>query len=218
MTDPFSLQVSKIKPLFAYLKKQRENKKIAKNTEITATFILITFFLYFAIRPTFLTISSLLGDIKSKQLMKQELKKKINNVIKAQDLYSIAQEKYHLINFSLPDRPNFYDSAFQTQLTGEESGTQINKITFDLAGSNPPKKLDPNLTSYSLGLTIDGRFNDAMKIVNELLKNRRLINIESLNIGLPPENIASPGATANGGINTRFSAVFYYWPEIYGKK
>ncbi len=218
MTDPFSAQVSKVKPLFAYLKKQRENKKFIKNTEITATFILITFFLYFAVRPTFLTISSLVGDIKSKQLMKQELKKKINNVIKAQDLYSLAQEKYQLINFSLPDRPNYYDAAFQTQSTGQEAGIQINKIAFDLAGSGTSKKLDPNLTNYSLGLTIDGRFNDAVKIVNELLKNRRLVNIESLNIGLPPENTASSGASTNGGINTRFSALFYYWPEIYGKK
>ena len=57
---------SRLTPLFDYIKKRQENRKLRKTFELAATFILISFFLFFAIKPTALTISALIGDIKSK--------------------------------------------------------------------------------------------------------------------------------------------------------
>jgi hypothetical protein len=220
MTDPFASQVSKIKPLFDYLNKQRENQKFVKTTEITATFILISFFLFFAVRPTFLTISSLVGEIKSKELMKKELKVKINNVILAQDLFSQAQERYQVIDSSLPDKPGFFDAANQTIKTGQNADIAVSRLNINLLDKND-KLIDPNLNTYTIGLNIDGQFSNAVKAVGDLLNNRRVINIESFGISKQTvsSNQASPSATTtSGGITTSFTASFYYWPENYGKK
>jgi hypothetical protein len=68
-TNPSINIFSKINPLISYLSKQRENNKFVKSIEISATFILISFFTFFAIKPTLLTISRLVGDIKAKEIL-----------------------------------------------------------------------------------------------------------------------------------------------------
>lgn len=149
--------------------------------------------------------------------MKKELRVKINNVITAQDLFSQAQEKYQLINSSLPDRPNFFEAANQTQKTSQDSGIAINKLTINLS-ENKETVSNPNLNTYSIGLVIDGQFSSVTKIISDLLSNRRLINIDSFIISRQKDSPASPSASTNGGIKTSFSASFNYWPETYGKK
>jgi Tfp pilus assembly protein PilO len=205
-------QVSQLKPLFAYLKKQQENQRFMRSVEITATFILISFFMFFAIRPTVLTISSLLGDIQSKQLLKTQLKTKINNVVAAQETFSQVQEKYQIIDDSLPDRPQFFEAANQIQKTGNNSGLSINSLDYNFP-PNEKQSLDSNVKLYTISLNIDGQFSSAVKLVSDLLKNRRLINISSIGIGVTEvssNQIATPSAS-QGGVSTNFTANFYYW-------
>ena len=96
---------SRLTPLFDYIKKRQENRKLRKTFELAATFILISFFLFFAIKPTALTISALIGDIKSKELLSREMRNKITEVISAQDLFSQVQERYSLVDSCLPALP-----------------------------------------------------------------------------------------------------------------
>ena len=69
--------LDRIRPLYQYLRKQAENKKTAKYIEVAATFTLITIFLFLAIKPTALAISSLVGEIKSKEIASQKCKNRI---------------------------------------------------------------------------------------------------------------------------------------------
>ena len=212
-------QVSRIKPLFTYLSKQRENQKFTRNTEITATFVLISFFLYFAVRPTFLTISALVGEIKAKQIQKQELKGKINNIIRAQDIFSEIQGRYQIINTSLPDKPQYYNSAYQLTKTGESVGIVINKININTkAVIKEDSGLDPNLLTYTTGIAINGQYSSVVNMIKDLLSNRRLINIDSFVFSNESDGQATSSASLGSNIKTAFTAAFYYWPESYGKK
>jgi len=216
MTPPSS-QTSKLRPLFDYLRKQQENKKFLKTIEISGTFLLIAFFSYFAIRPTVITISALNGDIESKKILKNELKEKINKVIEAQDLYSQVQEKYYVVNSSLPDMPKYYDASLQLVETSQKLGVVTDDLTFNL-DPNAQKKALVDTKSFSVNTMFKSSFNNGLKIVSDLLNNRRIININGITFAVEntKNQIATPSASGNVVVN--FSSLFYFWPSQNEKK
>ena len=187
---------SQISPLFVYLQKQRENKKVVKLFEIGATFFLISFFIFFAIKPTFLTISSLLGDIKSKELLKKQLKTKINDVIIAQDLFSQVQEKYFLVESSLPSRPGFYQANSQILGASQNNQLFLNRINYLVGDSN----------YYSTTISTSSSFLAATSFISDLLQNRRLILINGFTFSLPKDDQLQK-------IDISVPLDVYYWPS-----
>jgi hypothetical protein len=218
MSNLLNSQISRVKPLFDFLKKQRENQKFIERMEIASTFALISFFMFFAIRPTALTISSLLGDIESKKVLKKELRSKINDVIQAQESFSEVQERYHVINNSLPDRPSYYQAAYQVQKTGELLGINIDKITFNLSDSQGSTM--PDVQPYTISLDIDDDFMSSTRLISDIIGNQRATEIKLINFGqLPKENIPASESSSSAEVDpghklkTRFSVKFYYWPS-----
>ena len=209
-------QVSRLRPLFDYIKKQQENRKFIKSVEITATFFLITFFLLFALRPTILTISALKGDIESKKILKEELRKKINQIIVAQDLFSQVQERYQIVNAGLPDRPNYYEAAAIIQQLSEKNSSPTDSVSFNL--DDNPVKDEPNLKTYTISLGINGSFLNAMALATDILSSRRTDYISTISFasGISKSEDASP--SANQGVNTKFFTEYYYWPTYDEKK
>jgi len=130
--------ISKLTPLFDFLKKQREIEKNRKVFELSITFAIISIFLFFAIRPTFLTISTLVGDIKSKELLTSKMKIKIDQIITAQDNFSQVQEKYSVKNnvnydkltFTQSDK-DYYSTKISTR-TSFSSGVNLLSSLFNL--------------------------------------------------------------------------------------
>lgn len=205
-----SPQVSRAKPLFDYLKKQQENRKFVKSIEIGATFVLITFFLIFALRPTIVTISALKGDIESKKILKEELRVKINKVIAAQELFSQVQERYTVVNSSLPDKPNYYDSAMIVQQIAKKYNIPAESLAFTL--DTDDVKEDPGIKSFSIGVGVNGPFTNALSFAADVLKNRRTDYISTISFSNAAEIASTASPSASSGISTRFSTVFYYWP------
>jgi len=204
-------QVSRIKPLYEYLKKQQENYRFNRAVEISATFVLISFFLIFAIRPTVLTISSLWGDIQSKRILKTQMETQIDNIVKAQDLFSQVQGSYQIINDSLPDRPEFSQAASQIQQTGLNSGLDINSFAYDIPSDNK-NSIAPFVKDYQVSLNLTGSFSAVTKTISDLLMNRRLTNISSINIGPSnPVTSGTPAGNSSGIINAGFVSSYYYW-------
>ncbi|HBP51531.1 MAG: hypothetical protein US68_C0010G0059 [Candidatus Shapirobacteria bacterium GW2011_GWE1_38_10] len=194
----FNLNTSKISsqinPLFVYLQKQKENQKVTKLVEIGATFFLISFFIFFAIKPTFLTISSLLGDIKSKEILSKELKTKINDVIIAQDLFSQVQERYYLVESSLPTNPRFSQATSQILSSSQNHQIFFNKIDFLMEDSN----------SFSTNISTTSSYLPAISLVSELLQSRRLMAIDNFTFSLS-KNIQDQR------ININLPLKIYYW-------
>lgn len=204
-------QFSRVKPLYEYLKKQRENYRFIRSVEISATFVLVSFFLVFAVRPTVLTISSLWGDIQAKQVLKTQLKTRIDNVVKAQDVFSQVQERYQIINDSLPDRPQYSQAAQQIQQTGNNSGLNVDSFDY-IVQTDDKNPIAPYVKNYQISLNLNGSFSSAVQMISNLLQNRRLINISSISIGISGSgDIAAPTGIPSGNINTIFDSSYYYW-------
>lgn len=187
---------SRVSPLFAYLEKKRENQKLVRSVEIGGTFFLISFFILFAIKPTFLTISALVGDIKAKEDMTKQLKVKINDIIQAQDLFSQVQERYSLVEASLPTTPRFFQSNLQVLGATTKYQVNLDKIDYFM------KKEQDN---YTVNLSTSTSFSSAINVVSDLLKNRRLIDLDGLTLSV---NEDFPGQ-----INVIMPLKVYYWRD-----
>lgn len=185
---------SKISPILDYVVKQKENQKFIKSLELGGTLFLISFFVFFAIKPTLLTISALIGDIRSKELLSTELKSKINDVIVAQDLFSQVQEKYSLIESSLPSSPNF--SQLALQLNGATREQQINLETLSFS-------VDHRFFKTSIGTA--SSFSSALGLIAQLSDNRRLMEINSISFNVGKNN-------ENKQITFGIPINVYYWP------
>ncbi|MBP9817141.1 hypothetical protein KBC75_00105 [Candidatus Shapirobacteria bacterium] len=206
---------STVKPLYDYLQKQRENQRFTKAIEIGATFFLISFFLIFAIRPTMLTISALLGDIKSKELSNLQMKNKIDDVMRAQDAFSTIQERFQIVESSLPSRPNYFQSYNEVQTYATSSGIKIDSLVLGL--DDTVDKLNPKIKTYSTAISVNQPFDIALKLVSDLLNGRRLLSINGINFTVTEkDNSGDPGIA--GLVNTTFSPTFYFWNETNEKK
>jgi len=189
--------ISRLNPLFVYLRKQRENQRFMRYMEISGTFILIAFFAFFALKPTFFTISSLLGEIKSKTNLTQQLRKKIDDVIVAQDLFSRVQEKYYLVDASLPDSPGLYRTNSQINQAANNSGLKLSKLEYNLNEND----------YYSVNISSGASFSQALGLLSEILNNRRLIELQNLSFAVDE---ASMGAQQ---INMTLPLKVFYWPK-----
>lgn len=196
---------STTKPLLEYLKERRENQKFVKSIELGATFLLISFFLFFAIKPTILTISSLVGENTSKEILSKQMRLKINNVIQAQDNFSKIQERYQIIEDSLPDSPRYSDALTQVRSASQRSLVNLDKINFNITKNTD--KTNPNLDSFSIVANTKSNFSSVINLLDRLLNNRRIIDFTNINLNNLKEG-NSPGQ-----INFNFSANFFYWNQ-----
>jgi Tfp pilus assembly protein PilO len=199
---------SSTKPLFEYLKKQKENQKFVRKVEIASTFSLITFFLVFAIRPTFLTISSLLGEIKAKETSTKLMKAKINNLIQAQDNFAQVQERYQIINSALPDKNSFSTLYDQLQSSSRQSAFSLDSLNFSLKQKEAIPSFDA-AKKYQVTLTSPTSFNYFVNFIDVISQNRRLIDIS--NLSFTSKNTTSKTASQSSEMLSTFSADVYYW-------
>lgn len=205
--------ISQAKPLLEYLKKRQEDQKFLKSIEIAFTFTAISFFLIFAIKPTATTISALVGDIKSKQILVKEMHSKINNIVIAQDNFSKVQEKYRVVESSLPDSQRYYYSANQLRLSAQLSQINLDKLSFNIED----KPINPNLKYYSVSISQNSDFTSTVDFITKLQDSRRLLDLHPINLAvkISKDKESTPSASS---INFSLNSRLYYWQQNNEKK
>jgi hypothetical protein len=158
-----------------YLKNQRENQRLMKSVEIGTTLLFISFFILVAIRPTMAAISTLLGEIKSKEILQKSMKTKISQVMAAQDEFSKVQEKYLIVNSALPDSPEYGQASAQVLGAAQASQVTIDKLIFDIEKEDDQKAVqkivDTNLQEYVTNFGVYSDFQSGLKFLTTLYQN-----------------------------------------------
>jgi len=205
--------VAQVSSLTEFLAKQRENKRFGQTVEISATFFLISVFLFSAVRPAITTISSLVGEIRAKQSLSDQMRSKINDLVYAQDAFSDIQEKYSLIESSLPSSPRFAHAAIQLKNIAHTSDINLNEIKFDLNDEKEFSSSDFDMTSF-YSVNIDDNTTNFSKIpflVQDFSNNRRLIKIDR--IELSQKKSKQSGQEDEAVFNASIKTNIYYWSE-----
>jgi Tfp pilus assembly protein PilO len=90
--------------------------------------LILVIMLVFALRPTLLTISGLLGQTKSLNEISQQLNQKINDVQRASDKLYELEEKMSLLDEALPDNPRWSEWGMKMDTIASEAGVKIEDL------------------------------------------------------------------------------------------
>lgn len=191
-----------LQPLYQYVRQQSEKKQFFKYIEIGSTFFLIATFLFLAIMPTATAISSLVGEIKSKEVLSVSMSSKISDIMQAQESFSQIQEDYSIIESSYPSLPKFNESASVISYISKESSTPIKQLRFQL---NNKDDQTSSSDAFAVNLTTLGTYKSILNSIEGLSSARRLVNIKSVQISQIDEN------KINGNqLNLTINADLYY--------
>jgi len=197
-----------LRPLYQFLRQQADNKKFLKYLEIGATFSLVALFLFLAIKPTAQAISTLIGEINSKELNIKNMKNKIQNVLLAQESFAQVQERYSILDSSFPSQEKFYQVATNFSSISKQSSIVSPQIGFNLNQSSDKKADLTAGKSYEVKFTGSGGFSSIMDVIEKVTNSRRLVDVKSIQIVRDDFKTSS----ASGGINFSISSDLFYLP------
>lgn len=201
-----------LRPMYDYIRKQTEKKTFFKYLEIGGTFSLITLFLFFAIMPTITTISSLVGDIKSKEIFIKKVDLKIINLLQAQESYSQVQEKYFLVENAFPSLANYYDGVSNLAVIFKDSSLNIEQIS--LSVNNDEDSTNKFFRTYQVNINGEGQYTSVIEMIKKMFNNRRLVNTTNIQLSqIPKENQIDPK-----NIKVNLSNNLYFLPNNNEKK
>lgn len=208
--DLSSYKTSRTSKLFEFIRQQQENKKSAHITEMSVTFILISFFFFFAIRPAVVTLISLITEIKSKQVLSVQLKNRINSTLEAQDKFSEFQKNYLILEQTLPSKPNYTHAGAQVVGTVLSMGKPRPNLTFPGIKDNN-KQIDQKpgqAPSFTLSLSLPLTYNETQLFLQKLYQLRRVLQVNSVSIAIPSSQ--AKDSTQSAQPSSSFQVKMFY--------
>ena len=152
-------------------------KKVRVYTEIVLSILTTTFFLFFAIKPTLVTITGLIREIKDKKLVSQKLEEKINSLNAAQQEYSTVQSELYLVDQALPKDSQIFLLMKQLETLAFKSGVSLEALQYspvNLKGEVEEKK--PSTVDFKIVLA--GSYENLRNFLISLIKLRRVIILD----------------------------------------
>lgn len=111
--------------------KYAEEEKTWYYIEVILTLFTISFFVIFAIRPAVVTISGLVGEVQRKKELSQRMKQKINEVIIAQEEYSLVQKNWEVLASFLPSEFDLPQGIAQLAGSAQEEDVSLTNLSLD---------------------------------------------------------------------------------------
>lgn len=155
-----------------------KKKKARVYTGIVLSILTIAFFSFFAIRPTLVTISGLLKEIKDKNEIVDQMDRKISNLTKAQTNLNLLENRLYLVDQSLPEDP-----ALSTLIKQLESLARLSSINFEsvrYSKTNLQGEAEREESQeVNFSITLSGDYSNLKQFLNSLDTLRRIILVES---------------------------------------
>lgn len=200
------------------IRKYQKKEEAWKYAEASLTLFTIAFFVIFAIRPAVTTIAGLVGEIKEKEKISLQMRKKINSIIAAQEEYALYQERVNLIDDFLPTELEFASGLAQVVGAAGEAKVSQKGVRLAEIEIGGPKKTaksakvvkDGSRDQQSLLEGTEFSFNgsaeffDFKNFINYLLKTRRWIEITQYQLG---KDIKEEGSQIKISVNGKM----YFW-------
>lgn len=149
----------------------------------------IAFFAFFAIRPTVVTIASLVKEIEDKEIVAQKLEEKINALSKARSEYANISADLPLIEDALPQKTKPSLFVRQVETLASQNGVALQSIQIGQApllgekektspGSEVKIK-EPGLSPIKFNFSVSGGYQSLKSFLKDLEALRRLVTFSS---------------------------------------
>src|SRR3989344_1624222 len=140
---------------------------------VVISFMTVSFFSVFAIRPTLVTISGLIREIEDKREINSQLDQKVTDLSRVQVEYIQAEADVPRVWRAMPDRPEVAGLIWQLELAAVRNGLMLINLQVEpvtLTGS-PKVKTGKDWPKIEVGVTVGGnlvQIKEFMKTINSL--------------------------------------------------
>ncbi len=164
-----------------------KKKQVRTYTGLILSLLSIAFFALFAIRPTLITIASLIKEIDNKQMIAEKLEEKINALSRARSEYIDLSSSLPLIEEALPQEANLSLFIRQLETLAVQNGVILRSIQFgeiSLRGEKVSKSLPVTTKEIEslqvpFNLSVSGSYKNLKNFLQSLEELRRLTVVSS---------------------------------------
>lgn len=156
------------------------------------SFLVVSLFSWYAIRPTIQTILFLRREIADDRVVNQKMEDKIAAMIQAQSNYEAIHDKLPILNEALPDEPDAIRVVGALKNLSQSVAASLSALTVAQVPLTPQGKSasasagKTKVSDVPLSLTISGPFSQIAAFLDGVLSMRRIVTIEDIN--LKPES------------------------------
>lgn len=194
-----------------------EQPKTRIYTAIIFSFLAISLFGWYAIRPTIQTILTLQKEIEDKKILNQQMEQKIADLIEVQSAYELAKPLIPLIKDAIPANSEPIDAVFQVrQLTGTTTATvsslQVSSVPLlsQKDTTKPSAATILKTNDFNITAIIHGDYMNIEQYLKGILSMRRILTIQNINIKPDDQFGNSPTTGKNLRLNVQMKS--YYKP------
>jgi Tfp pilus assembly protein PilO len=175
---------------------------------VILSLILLIALLVLALRPTLVTISGLVGQIKQQEEISQKLEEKMITVQKALEGLDAISPKMPLLDEVLPKQSEWDILASRLEKIATESGLQVTSIVIEkipLAFGTPvptgtpvlvESRIPEGILAVKFIISASGEYTQIRKMVLDLENLRRVIVLSSVSIDTNKDGVLI--VTVNG--------------------
>lgn len=156
-------------------KRYQVDFRFRKYVNVTLTFVTITVLLAFAIRPSAITLVTLISQINTYRRLNQDLEVKIQKINIARQNTEEFEKYKELVNKAIPSQPDEGNFIRNLNYAAARSGVIITGISFNI---NP----DPVLDEVEFKISITGQYTNVSEFIANCHRLLRISIIESVNI------------------------------------
>jgi Tfp pilus assembly protein PilO len=162
-----------------------------KNRAYTTTilsFLVISLFLWYAIRPTLQTILSLRREIRDSLQVNQQMEEKISNLVEAQAKYQTASPRLPLMAQALPKNPDTVTLLLSlrniaSQSNASLSGIEISTVPIDsTSATGSGTQIPDNVYTNPITITVDGKYENLKQFLDTIFNMRRIVTIDNYSV------------------------------------
>lgn len=174
---------------FSGLSQIYQQKKTRTYAEIIFSLLTISLFLFLAIKPTLMTITHLVKQIKDQKEVVKKLQAKINALQEAQNEYTLVENNLYLVDQALPENPRVSTLVKEIEVLTRHASVDLKTIRFGqapLLGKAPSvnrekdKKASTNqIPSISFTLATTGDYRSLKNFLQSLSSLRRVVLVDS---------------------------------------
>lgn len=164
------------------------------------SFLAVSLFGWYAIRPTLQTILYLRREIEDNKKVNQQMEEKIGKLIEAQATYQSVQDLIPYVSQALPETADALSALGQIRNIVLVRGASISAITIsstpllskNQSSPNQQAALTKTLPSRTakpvqLSVVLQGTYETLEGVITDIVSIRRLMTVESLNFTLDTE-------------------------------
>lgn len=177
--DSKNIIKNKYLPTLPYLTPERSKKFFG----IVLTLCALSFFGFFAIKPTVSTILKLKKELSDNQFVFDQMETKIKNLTTLRRQYFNLQNDLPIITSAITTQPDAQVLFAQIQSIAQTSNIAIKKLqNFEIEVLKNDKGMNKDYYSYSFSIAGSGSFENISKFIQILTTMERIINVDVFSV------------------------------------